>query len=297
MLPFYIGSIFYENYCEGCILNPNKRKKEPIDYAMEKWKSYIKRLKKENKDKEYQGLFAYSGGKDSTLGLYITKKIFDKEGMKLLAFTIDNGFKGNDVWENINRVVDFVNVDWIKLDLKDLKRDEFFSYISKGEFPCDPVCRKLKDYGFMLMSKEYQIDSIITGGEILVNGSICTKKYSVPLCGSLAAYGYTDKEIEKLIEKYKIPWRNPGYSELDSDCIVPALVIGINTNWKTNITIEEILNNPKLSILYEYFSYLIEAGAISREEAIRKLTNPIPNNEYHTDVKRMGEIIKNWKKL
>ena len=59
---------------------------------------------------EYDAIMCYSGGKDST---YTLKLAVEKYKLKVLAFTLDNGFISGTAFENINRVVDFLGVDLV----------------------------------------------------------------------------------------------------------------------------------------------------------------------------------------
>lgn len=59
---------------------------------------------------DYDAIACFSGGKDSTYTLQLATK---KYGLKVLAFTLDNGFISNVAFKNINRVVDFLGIDHI----------------------------------------------------------------------------------------------------------------------------------------------------------------------------------------
>lgn len=60
---------------------------------------------------QYDAIVCYSGGKDST---YTLQLAVEKYGLKVLAFTLDNGFISKTAWSNIRRVVDSLGVDfWV----------------------------------------------------------------------------------------------------------------------------------------------------------------------------------------
>jgi PP-loop superfamily ATP-utilizing enzyme len=59
---------------------------------------------------EYDAIVCYSGGKDST---YTLKLAVEKYRMKVLAFTLDNGFISPVALENIQRVVNLLGIDHI----------------------------------------------------------------------------------------------------------------------------------------------------------------------------------------
>ncbi|MCL6582711.1 MAG: hypothetical protein K6U11_03660 [bacterium] len=67
-------------------------------------------IKKYRGRSEYDILVSYSGGKDSSFILDLLKNEF---GLKVLAFTFDNGFISSAAQENIHRVVEKLGVDHI----------------------------------------------------------------------------------------------------------------------------------------------------------------------------------------
>lgn len=65
----------------------------------------------------YDCLLLYSGGKDSTYVLY---KLMEM-GVKVLAYTFDNGYISETAFKNINRIVKECNVDHITGTVSDMK--------------------------------------------------------------------------------------------------------------------------------------------------------------------------------
>ncbi len=59
----------------------------------------------------YDAIVCYSGGKDSTYTLNLAVKRY---GLKVLAFTFDNGFLSSNATSNIDRVVEELGVDLIR---------------------------------------------------------------------------------------------------------------------------------------------------------------------------------------
>lgn len=62
-----------------------------------------KLLSEKHGSAEYDAVMCYSGGKDSTYTLMLAVK---KYGLKVLSFTLDNGFISPVAFDNINRVTD-----------------------------------------------------------------------------------------------------------------------------------------------------------------------------------------------
>ncbi len=65
-------------------------------------------FEKERGRHAYDAVVAYSGGKDST---YTLKLAVEKYNLKVLSFTLDNGYISTKAFENINKVVDALGVD------------------------------------------------------------------------------------------------------------------------------------------------------------------------------------------
>lgn len=61
-------------------------------------------------DRDYDCLVLYSGGKDSSLALSIARR---QLGLRVLAFTLDNGFLSAGTGENMRRILDELGVDHV----------------------------------------------------------------------------------------------------------------------------------------------------------------------------------------
>lgn len=78
---------------------------------IEKSKKEILQLMEKFRGKsEYDAIVCYSGGKDST---YTLKLAVEKYGLKVLSFTLDNGFISPVAFSNIEKVVTALGVDHI----------------------------------------------------------------------------------------------------------------------------------------------------------------------------------------
>ena len=112
------------NRCNNCILPTNypgiqiddkgtcnycNNYKEPEFVVLE---SFVKNLKtfndtKKERDKEYDCLLGFSGGRDSTYLLYILTK---KLGLNVLAYSADHGYVPEQTILNMKRATDKLNV-------------------------------------------------------------------------------------------------------------------------------------------------------------------------------------------
>lgn len=93
------------NFCLDKMFHTSEQKN--IDKSKQKIDGLIESSKGTS---EYDGIMCYSGGKDSTYSLMLAVKKYD---LKILSFTLDNGFISRTAFENINRVVDLLGVDQI----------------------------------------------------------------------------------------------------------------------------------------------------------------------------------------
>lgn len=94
------------NYCrqKNSVINPD-------DVIADARNTIAELFQQRQPDNEYDAIVCYSGGKDST---YTLQLAVEKYELKVLAFTLDNGFISNTAWSNIRRVVDNLGVDhWI----------------------------------------------------------------------------------------------------------------------------------------------------------------------------------------
>jgi tRNA(Ile)-lysidine synthase TilS/MesJ len=67
-------------------------------------------LENRSKISEYDAIVCYSGGKDST---YTLKLAVEKYKLKILSFTLDNGFISPVAFKNIEKVVSTLGIDHI----------------------------------------------------------------------------------------------------------------------------------------------------------------------------------------
>jgi tRNA(Ile)-lysidine synthase TilS/MesJ len=96
--------------CNFCRSSEDGKKLESVkeDYS-QRFAALVTELKGKNC---YDGLLAYSGGKDSTYTLYLMK---EKYGLKLLAFSFNNWFQSERASKNIQNVLMHMGIDHLVL--------------------------------------------------------------------------------------------------------------------------------------------------------------------------------------
>jgi hypothetical protein len=119
------------------------------------------------KNKDYDCLVGLSGGRDSTYALYYAVKVL---GLRVLAFTIDNGLMPQQTHENVRRAVDILQVDHITETHDLLKRNlkpvlsAWLRRPSPAMIPFLCVGCRLELYrGFLRIAKRYQVPLLISG--------------------------------------------------------------------------------------------------------------------------------------
>ncbi len=258
------------NKCFNLISNPIDK----IQLKMN-WDNYLIELRKKEitETNKYHAVLFYSGGKDSTASLYLLVKVYK---LKILAFTLDNGLKGNRVLENIFNVTNYLGVDWYLYRHNLVK--ELNDFINKGIYPCGKICNILQDKYYEVITKKFNIDTLITGFEIAPKNKGIIKKNGYTLV-SFPALLSLGRERTTEICSY-LPWKELGYFDSESyipgmtDCLAPC--IAIEKKYK-NLCIN--FDNIKVgSIEYELLPYIadrIRFGAADRNKVLKVLTEPI----------------------
>jgi hypothetical protein len=75
--------------------------------GLAEWEEWLKRIKRDGKNKKYDCIVGVSGGTDSCYLLYLAKKY----GLRPLAVNLDNGFSSKTAVENIKKVTNALKID------------------------------------------------------------------------------------------------------------------------------------------------------------------------------------------
>lgn len=131
-----------QGICQHCL----RYQAALISRQMEKYRSKFDSLIRKCQGRgDYDILVSYSGGKDSSFTLDLFKNLY---GLRVLAFTFDNGFVSGIALENIGRVVENLGIDHIMVKPRfDLLRKIFAAaatsedmYSRKTLERASPVC-------------------------------------------------------------------------------------------------------------------------------------------------------------
>lgn len=256
----------------------------------------------------YDCLVMVSGGKDSIMTLYKIKQ-FSK--IRILAYTLDNGFEPEEAIENIKKAVEKLEIDWIldkprymKKVLKTIIKDKI--KISFCRF-----CAHMMVNRAIKTAETYQIRHIVTGWN---------KGQSDREPSRFALWRIDNQKIKELIKKYPF-MSDVGLYEKDNENLLQKTGIEIISPWiaekrqpeKNMEIIRQRLNWKKIKISYpkdstscylnllqvimsrKNFGYthydceeslLVNLGEKTRKQALNTL-------DYDIDLSKVKEVIKN----
>lgn len=293
------------------------------DSAISKAKGRIEKLIQSSKgNSEYDAIMCYSGGKDST---YTLKIAVEKYGLKILSFTLDNGFISQTAFENINKVVDSLGVDQITIRpsvkffrsvikasaLNEVYRPQTLARISSG---CNS-CISLVNITALKLAIEKETPFIIAGftlGQIPSNAMFYRNNYKF--------FQESREPVLKKLRKYVGDIVDDYYCVRDSLLNrVKSYPYNINLLCIENISEDEIVkqieplgwtrpsdvdgcsSNCRLNIFNNYIhqktfgyspyelelSHLIRKGQLTRKEALYKI-NDQPENQLKGIMDELG---------
>ena len=146
------------NHCHEFKKKEDQRKAEKLELP---WVYH--QIRKEGKGKTYDVLIGLSGGVDSSLCLHYLVE----NGIRVLAFTIDNGWNTKESDENIMRLVEGLKIPFYRynIDLEEF-RELQVSFMKSGtaniEIPTDHILMAAS----YQTAKENNIKFIVSGGNI-----------------------------------------------------------------------------------------------------------------------------------
>ena len=206
---------------------------------------------------KYDCLVGLSGGKDST---YIIYQLKYQYGMRVLAFTMNNGFSTKYGRENIENALDKLGVDHIRVSVNETLLRKYYKKSVKLMHNFCSVCYHLMHYYSHVLASQHQIPLIVNGrtkGQILQGAaakrgiepfeiSHSLKEFEYQMFGrlidkldghscidllhdvsvtSLSFFAYHDISEEETVAflEEEIGWKRPSHGIPHADCWAHAL--------------------------------------------------------------------------
>ncbi len=250
--------------CSLCIHNEKTAKIDIIDgkplcrecQVYLKHKPNRERIRKELDDvmkKAERAVVAFSGGKDSTVALYLA---VEKYHLDVEAVMVDHGFMVEKAIENAKRVARYLNIPFriLRYDYLDI----FKKALLKGQSPCRACSRRT-----MERLRKYALKNgykyLITGHELpfghhpyrLMSGGIL----QVRLLSLMS-----EEERFKILKK--LPFEFPSLAGYTTNCLIlgPAL--------------EKYWEKHGFSFEHRRIAALVRYGLIDRGKALEKVRKP-----------------------
>ncbi|ASJ11507.1 7-cyano-7-deazaguanine synthase [Thermococcus thioreducens] len=216
-----------------------------------------------------RAIVAYSGGKDSTVALYLAKEVYNVP--ELEAVMVDHGFMAKEAIENAERIARALDVPFtvLRYDYSDIFREALL----KGDSPCRRCSRRtLKKLHKYALRNGYRY--IITGHELPFGH----RPYR-PMKGGVVQIRLLSMMPEKeRLELLKgLPFEFPKLPGYTTNCLVlgPAL--------------ERYWEKHGHSFEQRRIAALVRYGLMDREKAERELSRPIvPEFQRKIVLQRLG---------
>ncbi|RDU22704.1 adenine nucleotide alpha hydrolase family protein [Anaerosacchariphilus polymeriproducens] len=237
---------------------------------------------------DYDCLVGLSGGKDST---YIIYKLKNDYGMRVLAYTFDNGFSTDYARNNIKNALEKLDVDYMSVSMKESELRRYYTAFMKLMHNFCSVCFHFMHYYSHKIAYEKKIPLIVNGrtiGQILQTAdsekgiepfqiSNNLKEFEYQMFGKLtdkleqqkfveylnesrvrslsyfAYHNVSEEETMDFLEK-RINWKRPDKGTSHPDCWAHALAEKLN------------IEKCGYPVRTGELAVLVRAGKISKEE-------------------------------
>ena len=127
-------SDYYHNYVKNIVPNWHTD-----DAGQQEMFQIADKIKKENKNKDFDCIIGVSGGLDSSYATYLAKEVL---GLRPLVFHVDAGWNSNQAVSNIEKLLNGLNLDLFTEvvnweEMKDLQRSYFQAQVPNIDGPQD----------------------------------------------------------------------------------------------------------------------------------------------------------------
>ena len=310
ILPETFPGIEYDSdgVCSVCTKSQDRATHVPsLDEFKVKLDGLIAEVKSQSH--QYDALVAYSGGKDST---YLIYELQEKFGLRLLAFTLDNGFIPKPTFSNMRNVLEKLGVDhFVFKPRHDLTRRIFsvsgkcrvypISLLKFGSSICISCIRMINNMS-LRMAIEKGIPMVMLGnspGQLVQSeNETIYKDNRIPYELKRALFKPLADKIGDEVYYYFLLDKDDYRAKPFPYTINPLPIIGYDEStiyrtiselgWKRPGDVDSCSTNCQLNSLgilwhkeqlnfhpYDYeLSMLVRLGKISREEALERVEDP-----------------------
>lgn len=266
----------------------------------------------------YDALIGYSGGKDSTYLTYILKK---KLQLRVLAFTLDNGFISEQSWTNMRKALQKLSVDHIvfrpnynltkNIFLTSADQDVYPSSLLKfGSAICISCIRMVTNLA-LKTAIEKKIPMVMLGnspGQLLQSDSeIIYRDNRIPYALKKGLFKPLVKQVGEQANPYFLLNEEDYNTTPFPYTISPLPILGYNEEdiyreidklgWKRPTDVDKTSTNCRLNSLgivnhlkkhgfhpYDHeMALLVRIGQISREAALERLEDSARSSAQNED--------------
>lgn len=304
--------------CNYCLEWDKRWKNFDYEKAERELIKIFSEVKKKNR--KYDCMVPFSGGRDSTYVLYLVKR---KYGLNPLAVTFNNGFLSEYAVENILNAIKILNVDHVmhSYNWGILKKMYKTTVQKSGEF-CS-ICTNGINYTKITYQEKFDIPLLISGtsGRVDEQSPFEIISSNPKYVRKVLKDNFSDEEInnfilprwselntfelikKKIAGKGYISINLPDYIKWDMNEIINVLMNELK--WKTPdrekdhidckfASIKTYLKNqqiPGFIFKQEKFSQLIRDGQMTREEALNKLDKLISEEKEPAELDDFMKIL------
>jgi N-acetyl sugar amidotransferase len=288
------------NYCHAW-----DKKWKNFDYAAAERELTASFEQAKQKQRKYDCLVPYSGGRDSSYVLYLSKV---KYGLNPLAVTFNNLFMSDYARKNIFTTIRKLGVDHVMVSFRpDLLKQFYRAMILNGGEFCS-ICTSGINYVTTVYQRLFQIPLVLSGVSSRVDEQSpfeVTSTHPAYVRKVLMESGFDRKDVDSLLikhqaelsamEKVRIKLQDTDYIALNVPDYLPwdnqeiQDVLEKEFHWQTPdksmdhidcrfAPVKSFLKNkqiPHFIFKQEKFSQLIRDGQMTREEALQALREAI----------------------
>lgn len=274
-------------FCEICYEIFRNNKFPERSYFDQEWNDYL--------STRSRLLFAYSGGLDSTVVLFLLAETCRQRNIDLEIFTIKTGVKGSITQSNIDAMLGWLNIrdNHFYVDIQDKIQDSsvvlenvetrvstlnvYLQCFKAGILPCGKICNSMIDRAYQNIMQERGYKALITGGDTPKLDR--SRKYSLfweksnglIIVRGGYAFNLSKKFNRDFVEEHNIPWINPECGGYDTDCLVPGAFFRRKLQGNKEISLKKVIS--EFPIILDYLAERVRFGVYDRHEALFLLTH------------------------